>query len=131
MPTGEAARLAALRSYRILDTDPEEAFDDLTLCVAHLRHAHRADPLIDEDRQWFKSRVGISIAETELSISFCAHAIQEPESSSSPTPPATSASVRIRWCWATRTSGSTPRRRWSRRRASHRHAVRRIGCLGR
>ena len=79
MPTGEAARLAALRSYRILDTDPEEAFDDLTLLASQICGTPIAlITLIDENRQWFKSRVGISITETELSISFCAHAIREP-----------------------------------------------------
>src|SRR5262245_5601973 len=76
----EAARLAALRRYRILDTDPEQAFDDLTLLASHIcRTPIALITLIDADRQWFKSRVGLSIAETSRSVSFCAHAIQQHE----------------------------------------------------
>lgn len=75
----EAARLAALRRYRILDTDPEQAFDDLTLLAAHICEAPIAlITLIDTDRQWFKSRVGLSATETHRNVSFCTHAIQKP-----------------------------------------------------
>lgn len=75
----EAARLAALRRYRILDTDPEQAFDDLTLLAAHICQAPIAlITLIDTDRQWFKSRVGLSATETHRNVSFCTHAIQKP-----------------------------------------------------
>jgi anti-sigma regulatory factor (Ser/Thr protein kinase) len=78
MPTNEASRLAALRSYRILDTDPEPAFDDLALLASHVCGTPIAlITLIDEDRQWFKSRVGVSATETSRSISFCTHAIQQ------------------------------------------------------
>lgn len=74
----EAARLAALRRYRILDTDPEQAFDDLTLLASHICGTPIAlISLIDADRQWFKSRVGITIAETSRSVSFCTHAIKQ------------------------------------------------------
>jgi anti-sigma regulatory factor (Ser/Thr protein kinase) len=74
----EAARLAALRRYRILDTDPEQAFDDLTLLASHICGTPIAlISLIDADRQWFKSRVGLTIAETSRSVSFCTHAIQQ------------------------------------------------------
>ena len=73
----EAGRLAALRRYRILDTDPERAFDDLTLLASHICGTPIAlISLVDADRQWFKSRVGISLAETSRSVSFCTHAIQ-------------------------------------------------------
>ena len=74
----EAARLAALRRYRILDTDPEQAFDDLTLLASHICGTPIAlISLIDADRQWFKSRVGLTIAETSRSVSFCTHAIKQ------------------------------------------------------
>jgi anti-sigma regulatory factor (Ser/Thr protein kinase) len=76
----ETARLAELRKYRILDTDPEQAFDDLTLLASHLCGTPIAlISLIDADRQWFKSKTGISIAETSRSVSFCTHAIKQRE----------------------------------------------------
>jgi anti-sigma regulatory factor (Ser/Thr protein kinase) len=75
----EAARLAALRRYRILDTDPEQAFDDLTMLASHICHAPIAYiSLIDENRQWFKSQVGMSESETARNVSFCTHAIELP-----------------------------------------------------
>ena len=78
MIADESGRLAALRRYRILDTDPERAFDDLTLLASHVCGTPIAlISLIDADRQWFKSRVGITIAETSRSVSFCTHVIQQ------------------------------------------------------
>jgi anti-sigma regulatory factor (Ser/Thr protein kinase) len=78
-PVDEQARLAALRRYRILDTDPERAFDDLTMLASHICGTPMAlITLIDEDRQWFKSEVGVGIRETERSIAFCTHAITQP-----------------------------------------------------
>ena len=75
---GEAKRLAALRRYRILDTDPEQAFDDLALLASQICGTPMAlITLVDADRQWFKARVGISVSETSRSISFCAHAIRQ------------------------------------------------------
>ena len=74
----EAARLAALRRYQILDTEPEQAFDDLTLLAAQICETPIAlITLLDEKRQWFKSRVGTSATETARSIAFCAHTIQQ------------------------------------------------------
>jgi anti-sigma regulatory factor (Ser/Thr protein kinase) len=78
MVSDEATRLAALRSYRILDTDPEAAFDDLALLASHVCGTPIAlISLVDEDRQWFKSHVGLDVRETHRSLSFCAHAIQQ------------------------------------------------------
>jgi len=76
--TDEPGRQAALRRYRILDTDPERAFDDLALLASHICGTPIAlISLLDADRQWFKSRIGISLAETSRSVSFCTHAIKE------------------------------------------------------
>jgi anti-sigma regulatory factor (Ser/Thr protein kinase) len=76
----EAARLGALRRYKILDTEPEQAFDDLTLLASHICEAPIAlITLIDEHRQWFKSNVGLDAAtETPRDVSFCTHAIERP-----------------------------------------------------
>jgi anti-sigma regulatory factor (Ser/Thr protein kinase) len=80
IPKDESARLAALRRYRILDTDPERAFDDLTMLASHICGTPIAlISLIDVDRQWFKSRVGLTLAETSRSVSFCSHAIKQRE----------------------------------------------------
>ena len=76
-PEGEAARLAALRRYRILDTDPERAFDDLARLASHICGTPIAlITLVDADRQWFKSRIGLSLDETSRAVSFCSDAIQ-------------------------------------------------------
>src|SRR5262249_55010516 len=76
LPPDEAERLAALRRYRILDTDPEQGFDDLTLLAAHVCGTPIAlITLLDADRQWFKSKLGLSLRETSRNVSFCAHTI--------------------------------------------------------
>src|SRR3990172_496233 len=80
LPANEAARLEALRKYKILDTACEEAFDDLTALAAHICEAPIAlISLIDEDRQWFKSKVGLTVTETSRGVSFCAHVILQPD----------------------------------------------------
>jgi anti-sigma regulatory factor (Ser/Thr protein kinase) len=74
----ESARLSELRRYKILDTDPEKGFDDLTLLASYICESPIAlITLIDATRQWFKSRVGVSIKETPREVSFCTHAIGE------------------------------------------------------
>ncbi len=80
-PKSEIQRLKVLWQYEILDTVPEEVFDELTELAAKICEAPIAlISLIDENRQWFKSKVGISIQETSRDVSFCAHAIQQGES---------------------------------------------------
>ena len=77
-PRDETARLEALKRYQILDTSAEEAFDDLTRLASHLCGTPMAVmSLVDETRQWFKSRVGIEVAETPRAVAFCAHTIQQ------------------------------------------------------
>lgn len=72
----EAARLAALHRLDILDTPAEERFDRYTrLAAAALRVPIAAIVLVDAERQWFKSRVGLDACATPRSISFCSHAI--------------------------------------------------------
>jgi anti-sigma regulatory factor (Ser/Thr protein kinase) len=80
MSSSEADRLAALQRYQILDTAPEQAFDDLALLASQICGTPIATiTLIDADRQWFKARIGIPVQETPRSISFCARAIGKDE----------------------------------------------------
>ncbi len=75
----EDARLRALRSYEVLDSAPEEAFDGLTRLAAEICGTPIAlVSLVDADRQWFKSRLGLEQGETPRDVSFCAHAIAQP-----------------------------------------------------
>lgn len=74
----EKKRLKVLWQYEVLDTVPEEVFDDLTELAARICEAPIAlISLVDETRQWFKSKIGTSVNETSREISFCAHAIQQ------------------------------------------------------
>jgi GAF domain-containing protein len=72
----EKKRLKVLWQYEVLDTVPEEVFDDLTDLAAQICEAPIAlISLVDEKRQWFKSKVGTGVTETSRDVSFCAHAI--------------------------------------------------------
>ena len=76
IPENEAARLETLRQYQILDTDSEEAFDDLTRLASYICQTPAAlISLVDTNRQWFKARVGVHARETPRNVSFCGHAI--------------------------------------------------------
>ncbi|MBE8987633.1 sensor domain-containing diguanylate cyclase [Nostoc sp. LEGE 12450] len=76
----EAERLKALTDYNILDTLPEQAFDDLTAIAAYICKTPIAlISLVDADRQWFKSNIGLKVRETPRESAFCSHAILHPE----------------------------------------------------
>ena len=78
MSTNDAARVDALQKYAILDSEPEQAFDDLALLASYVCKTPIAlISLVDEDRQWFKAKVGISATETSRDIAFCSTAIQQ------------------------------------------------------
>jgi GAF domain-containing protein len=78
IPSDDLQRLQALRELLILDTPPEERFDrvtafaagefDVPICVISL---------VDENRQWFKARVGVDVCETPRDVSFCGHALEQ------------------------------------------------------
>jgi two-component system, NtrC family, sensor kinase len=77
-PITDQARVAALQKYAILDTEPEQAFDDLTLLASYVCKTPIAlISLVDEDRQWFKSRIGLSVSQTAREVAFCSTAIQQ------------------------------------------------------
>ncbi|MFO7691947.1 MAG: ATP-binding protein [Vicinamibacterales bacterium] len=78
MSAGEADRLAALRRYRILDTEPEQRFDDLALLAAQICGTPMAlISLVDRDRQWFKAKVGFDMTQISRELAFCGHAITQ------------------------------------------------------
>ncbi len=80
LPNDEPARLAALRSYGVLDTTREAEFDDLVALAAHICGTPIAlISLIDERRQWFKAAFGLDVRETSREISFCSHAVHRRE----------------------------------------------------
>ena len=75
----ESKRLKQLRKYQILDTPNDTELDRITQLASRIFNAPIcAISLVDEDRQWFKSRVGLSICETSREVSFCSHAIDSP-----------------------------------------------------
>ncbi|WP_221936891.1 sensor domain-containing diguanylate cyclase [Mycolicibacterium sp. 018/SC-01/001] len=79
VPANEGKRMQVLADYNILDSLPEQAYDDF----AKLASAICGTPialitLLDDDRQWFKANVGLDVSETPRSQAFCAHAIMDP-----------------------------------------------------
>ena len=78
LPT-EEARLAELEAYAVLDTKPEPVYDDITFIASQISDTPIAlISLVDKERQWFKSRVGLDVTETPRDLAFCAHAIWDP-----------------------------------------------------
>lgn len=78
-PEDEDRRLARLRSLQLLDTPPEERFDRVTRLAARIFDVPIAViSLVDHDRQWFKSKVGVDVEGTPRAVSFSGHAILEP-----------------------------------------------------
>lgn len=78
VPANETRRLHALHRLDLLDSEPEPAFDDLTMLAAQICTVPIAlVSLVDADRQWFKSRCGLQAIETSRDVSMCAHAFNE------------------------------------------------------
>jgi diguanylate cyclase (GGDEF)-like protein len=79
LPANEHERLEALLDYGILGTDSEPLFDDLALLASNICQTPIGlVSLVDKDRQWFKAKVGLSASEVSRDVSFCAHAILQP-----------------------------------------------------
>jgi len=80
LPHNETERLRALLACDILDTAPEQAYDDVVSIAAHVAQVPIAlISLVDKDRQWFKARTGIDATETPREMAFCTHAILRPD----------------------------------------------------
>lgn len=80
LPPNEPQRLETLRRFGVLDTLPEQGYDDVALMAAQICGTPiAAVSLVDADRQWFKSRVGLAASETPRDVAFCAHAILAPD----------------------------------------------------
>ena len=76
LPKDETQRLETLKLYEVLDTEAEQCFDDITQLAAVICGTPISlVSLVDDDRQWFKSKVGLDASETSRDIAFCAHTI--------------------------------------------------------
>jgi GAF domain-containing protein len=76
LPENETGRLATLRAYQILDTQPDTEFDLITVLASKICDVPIAlVSLVDERRQWFKSKIGLNVSETNRNIAFCGYAI--------------------------------------------------------
>ncbi|MFN7922673.1 MAG: GAF domain-containing protein [Bryobacteraceae bacterium] len=79
MPPPESERMAALLECKILDTPPEQPYDDLAALAADICDSEIAlISLVDNDRQWFKAKVGLKQSQTSREVAFCAHTISNP-----------------------------------------------------
>lgn len=80
IPINEKSRLKALREYSILDSLPEKEYDAITLLASQICGTSIATiSLIDEKRQWFKSKINLDVDSTDKESSFCGHAIVDPD----------------------------------------------------
>lgn len=80
LPPDEVDRLERLQRFGILDSLPQEAFDHITSLASAICGTPIAlISLVDQDRQWFKSRVGLEVTQTPRELAFCAHAIHQPD----------------------------------------------------
>jgi diguanylate cyclase (GGDEF)-like protein/PAS domain S-box-containing protein len=80
IPSNELDRLNSLLKYEVLDTFPEQAFDDIVRLASFICGTPISlISLVDKDRQWFKAKLGIELTETPRDISFCAYALDRPD----------------------------------------------------
>ena len=78
IPANDDRRLQKLKSYNILDTPSEIDYDEIVQLASEICETPISlMTLVDENRQWFKSKVGLEVPETSREVSFCGHAIHE------------------------------------------------------